>query len=448
MLLGIWIASLTVGLDVVFELKAYDLIGAACVFHFRRPLSVALRRSKGSSRWLVWFLGAMVFGTIITIVQSENTIQVAVVIIRLYRAASYVCLFLILGVVFKFTGKAFAMIRVVFFAALFQALLIILQWVGVLPILWPEAERYYRQLVPTGTLGLHHLNSVLFMVVGITAGVTLAFREKGSRSLPHVLLYSGSFVLMISAMLIGEALSGLVALCVVSISMLRRRHGILVVILVAGLAIGLRGFTEIDLFSQADRIWEDRIRSRDVMPSAGVEFLYEVDRRRPRLWQDTVTALAARPGLLVTGIGFQNFRALRILATGAHNQYLTVLVELGVGGFAVYCAWLWSLLRSFRRTRRGGTEWMAVPLLSAQSCLSALLVLGLFNEVLYPVRALPGFLGFALAYFGVMVAIQGLARSEQILGGPISGRGSRSTGVVPSRIPVAGGEPLTLKGHV
>ena len=205
-----------------------------------------------------------------------------------------------------------------------------------------------------------------------------------------------------------------------------RVKGVRIVLIVAICAVLMRPFLATDLSGQASRIWEDRITSRDVELSGELEDLYKVDRIRSRLWIDTTTAILKRPGLLVIGAGFQNFRSLGISATDAHNQYLTALAELGVGGFLAFVLWLWTLVQSFHITERPTTRRRWLSYLPARSCLITLIALGLFSSVLYPARALPGFLAFALAYFGVNLAMQTLQgkaqvsiRAEQALAGAV-----------------------------
>lgn len=403
-LLSLWVAALTFNLDVLSEFKAYDFIGVLCIFRFRKSLLVALRRPRANARWLLWFFGFVLLGTLVTVLRSSTTTEILVVGLRFYRVFCAICLFLILGRSLRSLSQAFVVLHVIFLSALVQALLIVLQWMGIVPILWPEAERYYLTIYPTGTLGLNHLNSVLFMVVGLAAALAVFFRDEGWPAALRAPLFGVASVTMIAAMLAGESLSGLVALPTMGLSMSWRVKGARIVFIVVICAVLMRPFLATDLSGQAGRIWEDRITAKGVDLSGELEDIYQVDRIRSRLWFDTIAALLEHPVLLIVGTGFQNFRALGVSATGAHNQYLTALTELGIGGFVAFSLWLWSQLMSFRRNKKVTEARLTVPLMSAFSCIAALMVVGLFNSVLYPARALPGFFGFALAYFGVMGA--------------------------------------------
>lgn len=402
LLLSAWVASLTFNLDVVSEFKAYDFIGALCILRFRRPLLVALKRRTASTRWLIWFFVFVLFGTLVTVVRSATSTEILIVGLRCYRVLCGVCLCLILSVSLRSISQARFVLRVIFLSVLAQAVLIVLQWMGIVPIIWPEAERYYVTIYPTGTLGLNHLNSVLFMVVGLAAAMGVFSRDSGRPSVLKASLFGVCSVIMIAAMLAGESLSGLVALLTMGLSVSWRVKGVRIVLIVAICAVLMRPFLATDLSGQASRIWEDRITSKGVELSGEFEEISQVDRIRSRLWFDTIAALSEHPWLLIVGAGFQNFRALGLAATGAHNQYLTALAELGIGGSATFTLWLWSLLVLFRRNKRATEARLTVQRMSAFSCVVALIVVGLFNSVLYPARALPGFFGFALAYFGVM----------------------------------------------
>ncbi len=63
-------------------------------------------------------------------------------------------------------------------------------------------------------------------------------------------------------------------------------------------------------------------------------------------WSDLISWLFKNPGVLLSGAGFQNFQYYVFLESGAveleaaHNNYLHVLAETGIGGFTVFLCWL------------------------------------------------------------------------------------------------------------
>lgn len=399
LLLCVWIGSFTVGIDFVWQFKAFDLIGFVTVVYFRGALVSRLRgsdRLAGTGRWLMLIVLAT---SLLSVVRKGTSLGLAVVIIRDYRFVLYMAALLLITGIELDRRRLRLLLMTIAGSATAQAVIIVFQSVGLIPILWPAEEMIYTITYPTGTLGLNHLNSVLFMVVGLCAAGSLLHRGKLVK-LSRTVWVAAAGLVMAFAMLSGEARSALIALPVLGILVVRRLRGAVLLGLLLVLGVVLAVALRIDPGAQWKGVWERRVATR--LPSSGVPHdLAQIDEVRPRIWKRTLRRLIERPDYLLTGTGFQNFYWLKIGAGAGHNLYLHTLVELGIVGLTVFLRFLWLLYRRMApgpESRDIEHAWVAHL---GRSALLVIMILGFFNESLYPQRAIMGFMGFGLAYFAV-----------------------------------------------
>ena len=159
----------------------------------------------------------------------------------------------------------------------------------------------------------------------------------------------------------------------------------------------------LDIYSLTKDLYQTRIERKMAKDFREIERLEDIDRRRPEHWKETIQRMYEQLDYVIFGAGFQNFGNLNVGASAAHNVYLHVLAELGIVGFLIFSAWLLALRRSLANLRKSNAPLYFQLVYPASACYVNLLVLGLFNETLYPSRAIPGFMGFALAYFAVVM---------------------------------------------
>jgi hypothetical protein len=407
-IISCWIASFTVSLDIVYEFKLYDILSVIGVIFFSRELVLGLKSNRSPFFITKLLLLIFAFGTLVSVVRSLETGslgigEVDVLAIRAYRVFSFIAIFIIILKLNLRVRDLTNLLRVIYVSVLAQSVIIALQSIDLIPILWPVHERFYLRIVPTGTLGLNHLNSVVFMVVGLSAIVSL-LELKRRWTISLILWHSGSTVLFVYAMLLGEARSSIVALAVLAILWMRRRRAVILLVGVMIFGVILTGSQYLDVGYQFGFVWSDRTVKKMAVESVGeISTLTDIDRGRPMIWTEAAKKLVTRPDIILFGAGFQNFIGFGIRASAGHNLFLHVFVELGILGIIFYFAFLWRLWSIFRRS---GKSWYDVSTGSklssaAESCLLTIILIGLFNESLYPQRAMMGFMGFCLTYFAI-----------------------------------------------
>lgn len=400
-LLGAWIASFTVGLDAVFDLKLFDIIGAITIWRYRSIVLCGFKEKSKTGVTLRWVSIMFSIGFFIAILRVGEPIFVAIVLLRLARLFSYFSALLIFRAL-PFNARQLRIVIWIFCGScLAQAILILLQEQGLVPLFWSIAEMaIYGRIYSTGTLGLNHLNQVLFMVVGLCATLSLVFTGRVRRSLRLVIVGVGC-PMMLFAMLVGEARSGLVALAVMSSIIAIRMKKLILIVLIIPLSIVIDASLGLDIQARISNMWEQKFTQRMVPGLPGAETIEALDAPRPLIWRKSVNRLVEDPIILLVGAGFQNYKGLGAGGVAAgHNLYLHVLVELGIMGIASFLAFLMVLYRSLKSGKHDSADSSRIKMFGLTLFIT-LLVLGLFNESLYPQRAIMGFMGFALAYIAV-----------------------------------------------
>ena len=139
---------------------------------------------------------------------------------------------------------------------------------------------------------------------------------------------------------------------------------------------------------------------------------------RISIWQTFPKTVAKHPWVLFLGSGFQNIAAVGSQAM--HNNYLHVLIELGLIGLVIYLTWLWHLYWALRRAEVRATDQFGMVLAQeARACFLSILVTMLVGESLYAQPAMASLSGqvvlllylAALAPYVIPKHVQESARS-------------------------------------
>ncbi len=407
-LLGLWLCSYLVSLDVLFQLKPFDLVSPVAMFTFRKELRTFLRSPLLIARAMRWLWLIAVLSSFWTFLSAQSVLVFAVIPLRLFRFAAYLSAFGVLFTVPLTPVQRKRLIGVVAFAALGEAGLIILQELGLAPILWPRYEHIYDYTVPTGTLALNHVNNVVFMLTGISALLTWSLLT--NRRLGWITAGVGAPA-MAAAIVFGQARLGIVGipLLIVTLILVLRAKGVLFVGAMVLTAVLFGGAVLAGVVDTASMVWSRRMIGRVADPHDPESYM-EMDQSRARIRRLAIRGFAEYPVALITGVGFQNFKLLvHRHAVAAHNLYLELLGELGLPGLLAFLAMMRGLFRLFRLRSRQEKR-IADALSIAMALAATLLILGVANETLYPKRPIPGFLGFVMGYWGL---VTGLVRESR-----------------------------------
>lgn len=401
-ILGIWIASFTVGLDVFFELKLYDIVGVIAIWHFRSQVWRGFRERSRVGSIFRWLVVVFVVGFLVSIVRVGEPFFIAVTSLRLVRLFLYFSIFLVIRAIPFDVIRLRILIWVFTISCLGQAILIFLQEQGVVPIFWSLKEvAIYGRLYSTGTLGLNHINQVLYMSLGICAALSLTIIKRKWIIL-HIAFVGFACTLMVYAILVGEARSGLVALAVILMILAIQFRKIIALILIIPLFVLIDASLGLENQAKVAKMWDKDVIQKSAPGLSGVDAIEALDAPRPKIWGDSLLRLSEDPTFLLIGAGFQNYKGLGARGAAAgHNMYLHVLVELGIVGLFIYIAFLLFLFKYIKRRKNECNESIRIKIFGIVF-FGVLLVLGLFNESLYPQRAIMGFMGFALAYLAVV----------------------------------------------
>lgn len=397
--LCIWIISFTVGLDILSEFKLYDILFLLALIFFHGRITSLNWQEDRSLLWLRRFLIIFIFGTIVSLF-SERYLGMTVIGLRLFRLMGYIWIFFIIRSLWLSKKQLSILLGSIFWVIIFQSLLILLQSTGKIPTLWPEKEQYYG-IVHTGTLALNHLNPVLFISVAISASCSRLFLHK-TKNIFHLIFFAISILIMIAAMMISMARSAIMAMAIFSICsvIFYKKKAIILILLSLILLIPLQKMSGINIVDQIDELWYKRV---EVKIKGDIDSIGDVDAQRTAIWSNTISELIAHPSCLIFGTGFQNFAYLKeAKATSAHQLYLHVLAELGIGGLIIFCFFWISIKNRLKQLGRIGGVTMDSLTYPGYMIILAILVIGLVADTFYPARALPGFMGFLLAYLALI----------------------------------------------
>ena len=162
--------------------------------------------------------------------------------------------------------------------------------------------------VLTGTLYMNHSNSTLFMAVGISATLGIMMHRPGLRS---IILYGLCILLMVSAMVIGEARATFVALPVLFIAFSRKARSLLLLAMSVPIFI-IASYLGLDVGADTERLWNDRfLDDAPVENLRDARAIGDLDRARPALWRSALVGVYERPHVIITGVGFTNYKGLR-----------------------------------------------------------------------------------------------------------------------------------------
>jgi len=236
-------------------------------------------------------------------------------------------------------------------------------------------------------LGFHRASLGMITVVGIFLSFTLT--QITPRSWLKTFVYLSAPVLLL-ALLFSWSRAAMLAIGVGSVSLTFTMTGTRAIkatavtfccLLIVGIMISL----------------SPELQARFALPTSGG--LEESSAGRLQGWMQLITWLARSPGVLMTGVGFQNFNYFVHLSSGAvdleaaHNNYLHILTEHGIFGFVIFVGWILLLIGWLLAWRRAGADGPSRVIPSVfLSLVLAIVVSCLTQESLAPSSAMMPFL--------------------------------------------------------
>lgn len=311
------------------------------------PLVKKLFNERGGVfYWAGWLL-VLVWGSLIFTILLSGWGALGPGIVRAVRFTAYFFVGAFLVVVARKQEDVNFLLMFFYLNILLQAILAIVQGLGFLGSFWPSYYLANYGFRPVGTLSAHHKQIGIVMLLGL--GVSLAYLRMHKNIFRRIFILVGMGLMIAATFFVASRTSWLgLAGLVLGIFLVHRMRspfiilpvaiGLIIIFLLTQAASGdligdlLRENIDSVLFDRLDRqgiegIVGDRLRVYDNFPDAVLE----------------------TPWILITGTGFQNIR-WAIGATGAHNNYVQPLFELGIVGFYVYMSLLFAIPRTLKTT--------------------------------------------------------------------------------------------------
>ncbi len=278
-------------------------------------------------------------------------------------------------------------LKLCWFFAIVLAIAGILDYLGIANLKF--SPRWMGRIGGTAIMGFGKGNYGMIMITGILVSFAIS---QLTRSYLMKILGFVSIPLFVTALLFVRSRSTALGLVVGGLSLVvtlggaKAFKGVLVTLVgaIVAYAVVMR-FPEL----------RERLRFFEIFYASapGALTMTEVGLSRTSTWIDLIKWLAESPGVLVFGVGFQNFQyfillhAKAVKLETAHNYYLTILAESGIVGLSVFIGWIVSILYwliSWRRTVIDKAD-KVVPGIF-MSLMVALLTVSMTGGVMAPAR--------------------------------------------------------------
>jgi len=298
------------------------------------------------TRYLKYLLVMIVISLFFFILYSNKIAYILPTLIRLYRAVGYFMTGAAVIAIVNTRKKYKFIFYVILFNITIQGILGFFQGIGVLGSFWPDYWNimYSNMKSPVATLSPHHKHMGVIMLTGL--GLALGLIRYFSK---RALITFGALIMcliFISVPLFAGTRTFLLGFFGFLLGYVYINRSYSFVILISGFIIGAiaLAYSGGDIIDRINIKYEEKISSR--YDKFGYEGLYG---DRSRIYAEIIEVIAREPYLLVTGTGFQNISSF-IGANGAHNNYLHVLMELGILGLVVFLKFLYAVHRNLLRT--------------------------------------------------------------------------------------------------
>lgn len=308
-----------------------------------------------------------------------------------YQMAMYQCALVFLITLSSFPiEKRETFINWVIFMGVMLSIIGLLQFLYILPPHEYIAGMGNLDNRATALLSFNSLHLATYLVTSVLLGYGVFLQQKSFITKGVLFI---SLLLMIIVLILTKARSawlgfliGNIIFALVTLKMTNGKSIILIMITFIVLSIG------IFYMGNVNKVVNEAVEKRD---SSAIHRLITYD-----LFFDYIKN---HPLVLVTGVGFMNWRyALtgETASSAGHNVYLQILGDLGIGGLLLF---LWFWYRNFKmaaKLARDGDFWgrMLLPIIGAYlaTCLT--------SDILYPGSAMENCLFFIMLITGVVLS--------------------------------------------
>jgi O-antigen ligase len=334
------------------DLRVYDIIILLVVFYYfaNSTFTGELRMLFGSTEWFhrwLKFLGVMTILSILIAVMYSGTSFLLPSLIRVYRFIAYLFVPFLVFCAVRTKSDYLFLFKLFFGLCAFVGIIGFAQGMGVLETFWPEywVQMYSEMRAPVATLSPHHKHIGVIMLVAVCLGI--GYLQFTPNVILKVMIAIICLIMFTVPLFAGTRtyLLGFAGVIPAILLVGRGKSVLPIALIIVGAAIFLN-YSNTDIVEKVEAKFDERVTSR--IEKLGYEGVY---RERTFIYLDILRTLKERPYLFFTGTGYQNIHNF-IGATGAHNNFLQVLMELGILGFIVFMLFIsstWKNLKSVER---------------------------------------------------------------------------------------------------
>ena len=365
------------------DLRLYDVVFIFGLIFIILPNFRLLVSYIDKTKWLKTFFifTAWISFTLIMVLILSNIQSAIIAAVRIYRFFSYGMVAVVITTFVKKQKTLYNLLWFFFILSAIEGWLSFFQYFGYLPNFFPSRWDYYG-MMPTGTLGPHHLQLGVVSAMAVCIGIALLYQEK---SLIKKLFIVISIGIMVFASFAVESRTGWVSVSVgalfVLINLVKRVSFDLIITLFF-IGAGLLGFIfqqQGILLQSVQETYERRFESK--IEKGGIEGLSPT---RIKIIQDIPVVITKYPWVLITGAGAQNSGYVLSKQSAAHNNYLHAFLEGGIIGFVLYIRMVFLIFRqSFVNYKKAGSKIAKTMLTGFQGAFLTIMVANLFNEAFY-----------------------------------------------------------------
>jgi O-antigen ligase len=283
------------------------------------------------------------------VIQQKGA-KLGIVAIDLYKLWGFLLSYAAFRLYVSTKRQCFLFLDVFLVVGLLEAAVIILQGLGIVGSFWGERYAGYGTMTHSATLGPNRTLPGHSMILVIAVALSY-FVNWGTVGFRRLVLGLACAVFALCALVISGSRTAWVTFAVfLLLTLCNRKLGLRATLLFALVALVLICAMPDALKEIGSEMYDYKIGNKLEQSSDSdlVSKFQSVDSGRTRLWTQCIAALASKPWLPVVGVGFVNYGSA-FSALSAHNMYLTLLVELGIIGFFLYSAWLYSTWRETER---------------------------------------------------------------------------------------------------